>query len=226
MRRILENIKAVVHRRAFLSGMKHLPEFESAYGPMMAIFFTGISMGRTLRETVLGVYFFGCLSSFLFSVIFGGFSLYLQYTGQFDVYAFSLANDLPNTVSKVMSLTPVHQFMSPAFLICCTIFLTTTIDAATRVMASMSSKEILSDQEPSVTSKYLWCVTLSILVLGVLLVGGLEIIQALVVLAAIPLLAICVIMNISMFKAVRQDFPNIRAKELLYIDTTKPRTEE
>ncbi|WP_368509198.1 BCCT family transporter [uncultured Bilophila sp.] len=121
---------------------------------------------------------------------------------------------------------PVHQFMSPAFLICCTIFLTTTIDAATRVMASMSSKEILSDQEPSVTSKYLWCVTLSILVLGVLLVGGLEIIQALVVLAAIPLLAICVIMNISMFKAVRQDFPNIRAKELLYIDTTKPRTEE
>ena len=84
MRRILENIKAVVHRRAFLSGMKHLPEFESAYGPMMAIFFTGISMGRTLRETVLGVYFFGCLSSFLFSVIFGGFSLYLQYTGQFD----------------------------------------------------------------------------------------------------------------------------------------------
>ena len=77
-----------------------------AYGPMMAIFFTGISMGRTLRETVLGVYFFGCLSSFLFSVIFGGFSLYLQYTGQFDVYAFYLANGLPNTVSKVVSLTP------------------------------------------------------------------------------------------------------------------------
>lgn len=192
-----------------------------AYGPMMAIFFTGISMGRTLRETVLGVYFFGCLSSFLFSVIFGGFSLYLQYTGQFDVYAFYLANGLPNTVSKVVSLTPLHQIMSPAFLICCTIFLTTTIDAATRVMASMSSKEILSDQEPSVTSKYIWCISLSILVLGVLLVGGLEIIQALVVLAAIPLLGICVIMNISMFKAVREDFPNIWAANLLYIDKGK-----
>lgn len=188
---------------------------------MMAIFFTGISMGRTLRETVLGVYFFGCLSSFLFSVIFGGFSLYLQYTGQFDVYAFYLANGLPNTVSKVVSLTPLHQIMSPAFLICCTIFLTTTIDAATRVMASMSSKEILSDQEPSVTSKYIWCISLSILVLGVLLVGGLEIIQALVVLAAIPLLGICVIMNISMFKAVREDFPNIWAANLLYIDKEK-----
>lgn len=192
-----------------------------AYGPMMAIFFTGISMGRTLRETVLGVYFFGCLSSFLFSVIFGGFSLYLQYTGQFDVYAFYLANGLPNTVSKVVSLTPLHQIMSPAFLICCTIFLTTTIDAATRVMASMSSKEILSDQEPSVTSKYIWCISLSILVLGVLLVGGLEIIQALVVLAAIPLLGIRVIMNISMFKAVREDFPNIWAANLLYIDKEK-----
>ena len=184
-------------------------------GPTTAIFFTGISMGRTLRETVLGVYFFGCLSSFLFSVIFGGFSLYLQYTGQFDVYAFYLANGLlQNTVSKVVSLTPSSTTMSPAFLICCTIFLTTTIDAATRVMASMSSKEILSNQEPSVTSKYIWCISLSILVLGVLLVGGLEIIQALVVLAAIPLLGICVIMNISMFKAVREDFPNIWAANL------------
>ena len=133
----------------------------------------------------------------------------------------ALANGLPNTVSKVVSLTPLHQIMSPAFLICCTIFLTTTIDAATRVMASMSSKEILSDQEPSVTSKYIWCISLSILVLGVLLVGGLEIIQALVVLAAIPLLGICVIMNISMFKAVREDFPNIWAANLLYIDKEK-----
>ena len=177
--------------------------------------------GPDAWETVLGVYFFGCLSSFLFSVIFGGFSLYLQYTGQFDVYAFYLANGLPNTVSKVISLTPLHQIMSLAFLICCTIFLTTTIDAATRVMASMSSKEILSDQEPSVTSKYIWCISLSILVLGVLLVGGLEIIQALVVLAAIPLLGICVIMNISMFKAVREDFPNIWAANLLYIDKEK-----
>ena len=47
----------------------------SPAAPRRPIFFTGISMGRTLRETVLGVYFFGCSSSFLFSVIFGGFSL-------------------------------------------------------------------------------------------------------------------------------------------------------
>ncbi|MFQ9868658.1 MAG: BCCT family transporter [Bilophila wadsworthia] len=145
-----------------------------AYGPMMAIFFTGISMGRTLRETVLGVYFFGCLSSFLFSVIFGGFSLYLQYTGQFDVYAFYLANGLPNTVSKVVSLTAPQIMSWPSSS--AAIFLTTTIDAATRVMASMSSRKS-SDQEPSVTSKYIWCISLSILVLGVLLVGGLEIIK-------------------------------------------------
>ncbi|MFQ9491518.1 MAG: BCCT family transporter [Bilophila wadsworthia] len=191
-----------------------------AYGPMMAIFFTGISMGRTLRETVLGVYFFGCLSSFLFSVIFGGFSLYLQYTGQFDVYAFYLANGLPNTVSKVVSLTLLHQIMSPAFLICCTIFLTTTIDAATRVMASMSSKEILSDQNPaslqSTSGAFLFHTRLG---RPACRRAGNH--PSTGRFGRHPLLGICVIMNISMFKAVREDFPNIWAANLLYIDKEK-----
>ena len=37
----------------------------------------------------------------------------------------------------------------------------------------------------------------------------------------VSLLGICVIMNISMFKAVREDFPNIWAANLLYIDKGK-----
>ncbi len=188
-----------------------------AYAPMMAIFFTGISMGRTLRQAILGVYFFGCLSSFLFSIIMGGFVLYMQRNGV-DLYGYYVASghNLPDTVSHVLSLMPYSKIIAPAFLISVCIFLTTTIDAATRVMAAMSTRGMYAGQEPSVFAKVTWCVSLSLLVLGVLLVGGLSVIQALVVLTALPLLVLCIIMNYSTFKAISHDFPQVSVKNLLY----------
>jgi len=188
-----------------------------AFAPMMAIFFTGISMGRTLRQAILGVYFFGCLSSFLFTIIMGGFVLQIQQSGTFDLYNFYIQSgkDLPFTVSKVLSMLPFSEFIAPAFLLMVTIFLTTTIDAATRVMASMTSKSLYAGQEPAVFAKVIWCLAIATLVLGILLVGGIAVIQALVVLTAIPLLVLCIFMNYATFKAIREDFPQVSVKNLL-----------
>lgn len=188
-----------------------------AYAPMMAIFFTGISMGRTLRQAILGVYFFGCLSSFLFTIILGGFVLYMQNNGV-DLHAFYIESgkDLPATVSHVLSLLPFSKFITPAFLVMVTIFLTTTIDAATRVVAAMTSRGMYAGQEPSVFAKLTWCFTLSFLVFGLLMVGGLSVIQALVVLTALPLLVLCIVMNYSTYKAIHQDFPEISKSKLFY----------
>lgn len=196
-----------------------------AYAPMMGIFFTSISMGRTLRETVLGIFFFGCLSSFLFCNILGGFSLYVQYQGIFDTYSYYLATgkNLSLTVGKVLSLLPGAKFFAPAFLVMCTIFLTTTIDASTRVLASMTTKSMYAGQEPAVFSKVTWCIALSLLVLALLLVGGLPVVQALCVLSAIPLVVLGVVMNFSMWKCMREDFPGVRNKNILYYTPKEPR---
>lgn len=188
-----------------------------AFAPMMAIFFTGISMGRTLRQAILGVYFFGCLSSFLFTIIMGGFVLKLQQTGGFDLYSFYIASgrDLPTTVSEVLSLLPFAKIIAPLFLVMVTIFLTTTIDAATRVMAAMTSRGMYAGEEPAVFAKVIWCISISLLVFGVLMVGGLSVIQALVILTAIPLLVLCIIMNYATFKAIHKDFPGVSKKNIL-----------
>lgn len=194
---------------------------------MMAIFFTGISMGRTLREAILGVYFFGCLSSFLFTIVMGGFVLYCQKNG-IDIYGFYVAsgNDLPKTVSYVLTMVPFAKIYAPLFLVMVTIFLVTTIDAATRVIASMTTRNMIAGQEPSVFAKISWCLAIALLVWGVLLVGGLSVIQALVVLTALPLLVVCVIMNFSTFKAIHLDFPHIRSKNLLFFENRHEKPKE
>ncbi len=197
-----------------------------AYAPMMGIFFTSISMGRTLREAIVGVFFFGCLSSFLFCNILGGFSLYVQYNGIFDTYGYYLATgkSLPLAVSKVLFLLPGAKYFALAFLLMCTIFLTTTIDASTRAIAAMTTRSMYAGQEPSVLSKLTWCIVLTLLVLALLLVGGLPVMQALCVLSAMPLVVLGVIMNISMWKCMREDFPGIKNENILYYTAADPKT--
>lgn len=176
-----------------------------AYGPMMGIFITSISIGRTLKEVILGCLFWGGLASFLYFTVMGGFALYLQYTGSFDGYSFYLENGVAATAYQVLSRAPLSFIIKPIYLLVATVFLATTIDAAVRVLASMTTKEIYAHQEPPRTSRLSWAIVLGILVLGVLLVGGIDIIQFLAVGATIPLVLICVLMCVSMFKSFSKD---------------------
>jgi len=178
-----------------------------AYGPMMGIFITSISIGRTLKQVILGCLFWGALSAFLFFSVMGGFSLYLQYNGIFDAYTYFIEHGVAATAFQVLSRAPLAVLLKPAYLIVATVFLTTTIDAAVRVLASMTSQEIYADQETSVASKVSWAVVLGALVLGVLLVGGIDVIQFLAVSATIPLVVICIFMCIALFKSLKQDYP-------------------
>ncbi len=191
-----------------------------AYAPMMGIFFASISMGRTLREVILGVFFFGSLSTFVFCSTLGAFSLYVQYEGIFDLYGYyiSTGKDLPMTVSKALTLLPFSDFIAPGFLVMCTIFLATTIDASTRVLASMTTQNMYSGQEPSIASKIGWCLAITLLVLALLLVGGLPVVQALCVASAVPLVGLGIAMNFSMWKVMTKDFSLFRSKKVIYFD--------
>ena len=188
-----------------------------AYGPMMGIFITSISIGRTLKEVILGSFLLGSMASFLFFVIMGGFAVNLQYTGEFNVYSYYLEHGVAASVYQILSRLPLSAILKPSYLIVASVFLTTTIDASTRVLASMTTKEMQADQEPSTISRLVWCVVLATLVLGVLLVGGIHIIQVLAVASTIPMLFICLLTCIATLKALKQDFPELtKHSEYIY----------
>lgn len=176
-----------------------------AYGPMMGIFITSISIGRTLKDVILGCILWGNVSAVLFFSIMGGFSLYLQYNGVFDAYAYYSQHGVAATAFQVLSRAPLSFLLKPAYLIVAAVFLVTTIDAAVRVLAAMTSREITANEETSPLPKVLWAGVLSLLVLGVLLVGGMSIIQFLAVGATIPLIVVCVLMCVAMFKSFKEE---------------------
>ena len=176
-----------------------------AYGPMMGIFITSISIGRTLRQVILGCLLWGNVASVGFFAIMGGFSLYLQYNGIFDAYAYYTQHGVAATAFQVLSRAPLSFLLKPAYLLVATVFLVTTIDAAVRVLASMTSTELTANQETPPLTKVVWAVVLAVLVLGVLLVGGMGVIQFLAVGSTIPLIVVCIFMCAAMFKSLKNE---------------------
>jgi BCCT family betaine/carnitine transporter len=49
-----------------------------AYGPFVGLFVTRISMGRTFRQVILGMLSFGSLGGWLFFMVLGNYSMYLD----------------------------------------------------------------------------------------------------------------------------------------------------
>lgn len=184
-----------------------------AYGPMMGIFITAISMGRTLKEVILGCILWGNIAAILFFFIMGGFALHLQYNSVFDVYSHFTQHGVAATVYKVLGYAPLSSLLKPVYLLIATVFLVTTIDAAVRVLASMTSKEMYADQESSPVSKLCWTIVLAMLVMGVLFVGGINVIQFLAVGSTVPLLVVCVFMCVAMFRSMRKDYPELADKQ-------------
>ncbi|RJX71011.1 choline transporter [Vibrio sinensis] len=177
-----------------------------AYGPMMGLFITSISYGRTLKQVIVGCMFWGSVSAFLFFMIMGGFALHLQYNEIVDVYTVYTTNSLPKAVVTVLSHMPMSKVLMGVFLLLAGVFLATTIDAATRVLAGMTSTDLEDGEEASPVSRLIWCGMIVLLVFGILLVGGMDVIQALAVGTTIPLMPISVLMLYSMVKAMKKDF--------------------
>ena len=74
-------------------------------------FFIGsISGGRTIRQTILGGYFWGLAGTFTSFIILGNYGLNLQMTGKIDLIAFYQASgDLYETIITILGTLPLAK---------------------------------------------------------------------------------------------------------------------
>lgn len=172
-----------------------------AYTPGLALFTARISEGRTIKQMVYGMVFYGSLGTmFCFSTL-GLYSLVLQKTGAIDV-----ANILANqgkeaAIVAILSTLPVHRFFEIFFAIICLIFMATTIDSSVYVIASITSDNgTIERKDPPKTHRVLWAV-LMLLFSGMLTrIGGLETMQTSSIITALPIIVINIIAIVKMLR--------------------------
>ncbi|MTW86202.1 BCCT family transporter [Virgibacillus dakarensis] len=181
------------------------------YAPFVGLFVARISRGRTIREMVLGTMIYGTLGCILFFGIMGNLGLYLQLTGNFDVIGFMNEYGAPAAIIQILHQLPMPNIIVALFTILAIIFLATTFDSSSYILAAVVQKEVQS--EPLRWNRLFWAFTLCLLPLVLMLVGGLKTLQTASIVSGFPVIFIMFLLAWSFMKASNSDIQESRDYE-------------
>ena len=166
-------------------------------------FFIGsISGGRTIRQTILGGYFWGLAGTFTSFIILGNYGLNLQMTGKIDLIAFYQASgDLYETIITILGTLPLAKAGLILLALTMIAFYATSFDALTMVAASYSYKTLPSGKEPHRNVKLFWAILLMLLPIALIFSdNSMANLQTVSIIAAFPIGIIILLIIGSFFK--------------------------
>ena len=192
-----------------------------AYIGMVGLFYGRISRGRTIRQLVLGVIGWGCLGTWLFLAVMGGYSLYLEHTGTLEVQEILATQGMSFVNALVIQSLPMGQLTLAIFTLLSIIFYATTIDSSAYVIASICAKNLANDAEPRRWSRVAWAVLLALITAGILQSGALDTVLSITVLSSVPMIPIMVLLGFSLLRWLKQDFGEQTRPRELSLDDRK-----
>lgn len=172
-----------------------------SWAPFVGCFIARISKGRTIRQFILGVLVAPTAASFLWFACFGnlGIDLYFQERVPLDLLAGFAA--VPETaIFRVFSHYPLGTLMSVLAVVLLLVFFVSSADSGTFVLAMFSSNGNLL---PSNRLKVVWGVTIAALSVGLLISGGVEVVQRISIVSAFPFIFIMLIACLNLLRELR-----------------------
>ncbi|MEG1201636.1 MAG: BCCT family transporter, partial [Comamonas sp.] len=162
-----------------------------SWSPFVGMFIARISRGRTVREFVLGVLLVPTAFNLLWMTTFGNSAIWV------DTHV--AAGALSQTASNVDALLfrfyeylPLTKAVSWLTILLIGVFFVTSADSGALVVNSIASR---GKEQAPVWQRLFWCVLLGVTSIVLLLAGGLGALQAVTLVAALPvaliMLALC-----------------------------------
>ncbi|TWT06423.1 BCCT family transporter [Planococcus sp. CPCC 101016] len=180
----------------------------AATAPFIGLFVARISRGRTIRELITHILIWGSVGSWIYFGIFGGYTLNLQLSGALDVIGIMSERGDPAAIVEILKTLPLSFIVLPFFALLGFIFLATSLDSATYILAAITTKELTAGQEPARWNRMLWGMVLAALAVSLLLIGGLKVIQTSSVIVSVPVIILYVLLSVSLLRWLKQDYPD------------------
>ncbi|NIK13265.1 BCCT family transporter [Alkalibacillus almallahensis] len=174
------------------------------YAPFVGLFIARISRGRTIRQVIIGSMVYGSIGCLLFFGIMGNFGLFLQITGEFDVVQVLNDQGAPAAIISIINQLPFSNVMVAIFVFLSVVFLATTFDSSSYILASVTQKR-LEDDEPLRWNRMFWAFTICLLPLTLMYLGGLETLQTASIVGGFPLIFIMFLIAWSFMKTSTRD---------------------
>lgn len=175
----------------------------------MGAFIAPVSYGRTVREFVLGVVVVPSLLGFAWFATFGGTALWEQIFGGVDM-AGALAAGHETVLFRMYDALPLSALLSGLTILLLVIFFVTSADSAVLVLGSMSSE---SAGDPSLARKFAWGTAIALIAAAMLVAGGLNALQALVTVVALPFALLMVAVMVGLNRVLGREALREKAQE-------------
>ncbi len=183
-----------------------------AFAPFVGIFLARISKNRTIREFVLGAIVAPSLMCFLWFSLLGGTAIDLELSGVAEgkIYAQSLTAQLYEVINIMLS-PGFASMMSMLIVILLLTYLVTSADSAVLVVNTINA----GGEYGSAGKMHIlvWGGILTAVIAALLLAGGLNAIQAAMIVGALPFSFMMILMGISLLKALYKDDLRRKANE-------------
>lgn len=154
------------------------------YGPMMAIFTTRISRGRTIREIMLAVAVIAPVVTNIWFSVLGGAGIHFELINPGSVSTALTESGLPAALLAIVEQLPLSALLIPVALLLVGLFLITTGAGMTYSIAmSVTGKE-----NPPKWVRILWGVLMGAMAAVLINIGdgGIKALQTFIIVSAVP----------------------------------------
>ena len=162
-----------------------------------------------MREFVLGVVAVPSLLGFAWFSVFGGAALWSQMFGGVDM-AGALANGYETVLFEMYDSLPLSRVLAALSILLLAIFFVTSADSAVLVLGSMSNP-VAGD--PPLSRKFAWGIAIALIAAAMLVAGGLDALQTLITVAALPFALLMVGVMVGLQRVLALEALRERARE-------------
>ncbi|MCE2460637.1 MAG: BCCT family transporter [Pseudomonadales bacterium] len=182
-----------------------------AWAPFVGLFIARISRGRTIRQFTFGAMFVPTVIGIIWLCLFGGNALYLELNAEGGVGTagiMELARNgqleaaLYGTIDLMTEIPWLVWAMSALATFLLSTWFITSSDSGTLVIATMLT---MGDDHPPRRFRVIWGASIGVVAALLLLVDGLQALQAASIAAALPVCVILLAMTFGVLKSLTQD---------------------
>lgn len=172
-----------------------------SWSPYVGLFIAKISKGRTIREFIGAVLILPTLFNFLWMTVFGSSALWID-TNELNGALSTMTGNADLMLFKFLENFPLQYLLSFVAIIIIFIFFVTSADSGIYVMNNISSKNALTSPKWQVV---FWGCLLAFTALVLINAGGLETLQTMTLITALPFAIIMILFCYSLLKGLAID---------------------
>lgn len=173
-----------------------------SWSPFVGLFIAKISKGRSIREFIAAVLIIPTLFNFIWMSVFGNSAIWIDFNVANGALS-ALVSDPDALMFRFLEYLPLSNILSFIVISVIIIFFVTSADSGMLVMDSISTKN--SSKSPKIQMVF-WGVLLATLALMLLNAGGLEALQTMTLITALPFATIMILFVVSLMKALVIDY--------------------